>query len=140
QVVLDKRGGDMTRGSTGFQILSPGFEINDVGFLSRANAKNQFFWFQVQQTKPKHFYRWWNFNVNQWTNWAWDNTRTELGGNVNAHMQFKNSMWFHFGQGVNAAAPSFCDNCTRGGPALRQERSIWGWSGIEGDPRRVVIP
>jgi hypothetical protein len=120
--------------------LSPGFEVNDVGFLSRANAKNQWLWFQVQQTKPARFYRYWNYNINQWTNWTWDNTRTELGGNVNAHMQFKNSMWAHWGQGVNAAAPSFCDNCTRGGPALRQERTLWGWAGIEGDPRPVVVP
>jgi hypothetical protein len=140
QISFQKRGGGRTRGSTGFQLLSPGFEVNDVGFLSRANAKNQWLWFQVQQTNPGKFYRYWNYNINQWTNWAWDNTRTELGGNVNAHMQFKNSMWAHWGQGVNAAATSFCDNCTRGGPALRQERSFWGWGGIEGDPRPVVVP
>ena len=140
QIVLDKRGGDMTRGSTGFQVLSPGFEINDVGFLSRANAKNQWLWFQVQQTKPKRFYRWWNFNINQWANWAWDNMRTELGGNVNAHMQLVNNMWLHWGQGGNALATSYCDNCTRGGPAVRQERAMWGWAGVEGDQRRSVVP
>ena len=140
QVSFSKIGGGMTRGNTGFQMLSPGFEINDVGFLNRANAKNQWFWYQVRRDKPTKFYRFWNFNVNQWTNWAWDNTRTELGGNINAHLQFKNSMWLHFGQGGNALAPSLCDNCTRGGPALRQERSLWGWSGIEGDPRRKIVP
>ncbi len=140
QFSVQKRGGGRTRGSTGVQLLSPGFEVNDVGFLSRASAKNQWLWFQVQQTKPGSFYRYWNYNINQWTNWAWDNTRTELGGNVNAHMQLKNSMWLHIGQGVNAAVPSFCDNCTRGGPAVRQERSFWGWGGIEGDPRPVFVP
>jgi hypothetical protein len=140
QISVQKRGGGRTRGSTGVQWLSPGFEVNDVGFLSRANAKNQWLWFQVQQTKPGSFYRYWNYNINQWTNWAWDDTRTELGGNVNAHMQFKNSMWVHWGQGVNAAVTSFCDNCTRGGPALRQERTLWGWAGIEGDPRPSVVP
>ena len=85
-------------------MLSPGFEINDVGFLSRANAKNQSLWFQYHQNKPRGIYRYWNYNVNQWTNYAWNNTRTDLGGNVNAHMQFKNSMWIHAGEGVNAAA------------------------------------
>jgi hypothetical protein len=49
-------------------------------------------------------------------------------------------MWLHFGEGVNAASASYCDNCTRGGPALRAERSFWGWASVEGDPRRQIIP
>ena len=140
QIGLNKRGGGSTLLSTGLQLMSPGFEVNDVGFLSRASSKNQYFWWQYRQNTPRKYYRFWNFNVNQWTNWAWDNTRTELGGNFNTHMQFKNSMWLHLGQGVNAAVPSYCDNCTRGGPALRQERSFWGWFGAEGDPRRAIVP
>ena len=28
----------------------------------------------------------------------------------------------------------------RGGPAVRQERSFWGWAGIDGDSRRPVVP
>jgi hypothetical protein len=140
QFVLGKRGGGSTLFNTGYQILSPGFEVNDVGFLSRANARNQFFWAQYHRNTPHGIYRFWNFNVNQWTNYTYDGTRTDAGGNVNAHMQFKNSMWLHLGEGVNAAAPAYCDNCTRGGPALRQERSTWGWASVEGDPRWVVIP
>lgn len=140
QVSISKRGGGSTLFNTGFQMLSPGFEVNDVGFLSRASMKNQFFWFQYHENKPRGIYRFWNFNVNQWTNYAWNNIRSDLGGNVNAHMQFKNSMWLHAGEGVNAAAPSYCDNCTRGGPALRQERSTWGWASVEGDPRHAIVP
>jgi hypothetical protein len=49
-------------------------------------------------------------------------------------------MWFHVGEGLNAAAPSYCDNCTRGGPALRQDRSTWGWASIQGDPRHAIVP
>jgi hypothetical protein len=140
QIGVNKRGGGSTLFSTGLQMTSPGFEVNDVGFLSRASQKNQYLWWQFRQTKPRSFYRFWNFNVNQWSNYAWDNTRTELGGNINTHWQLKNSMWLHFGQGVNAAVPSYCDNCTRGGPALRQERSFWGWAGVDGDPRKPIVP
>jgi hypothetical protein len=140
QMIIAKRGGGSTLFNTGYQVMSPGFEVNDVGYLSRASSKNQFFWFQYRQQTPRSFYRFWNFNVNEWTNYTWDNLRTDFGGNVNAHMQFKNSMWLHVGQGINAAGASYCDNCTRGGPALRSERSFWGWGGVEGDPRNVVVP
>jgi hypothetical protein len=140
QINIAKRGGGSTLFSTGVQLFSPGFEINDVGFLSRANAKNQFLWFQYHQNTPHGIYRYWNFNLNEWTNYTWDNTRTDVGGNFNAHMQFKNSMWLHVGEGVNGAAPSYCDNCTRGGPVLRSERSTWGWTSVQGDPRWPVVP
>lgn len=140
QLNIAKRGGGSTLFSTGVQAFSPGFEVNDVGFLSRASSKNQFFWLQYHENTPGTFYRYWNVNINEWQNFTWNNTRTDLGGNVNTHWQLKNSMWLHAGEGVNAAATSYCDNCTRGGPAIRTQRSTWGWASVEGDPRWPVIP
>ena len=140
KVDVNKNGGGITRFSTGYQFISPGFEVNDVGFLSRANSQNQYLWYAVQLRKPTRVYRQWMTNLNQWTNWTVDGLRQELGGNINSHAQLKNNMWVHFGQGGNAIAPSFCDNCARGGPALRQTTSWWGWAGIEGDGRRSIIP
>jgi hypothetical protein len=140
QINVSKNGGGFTRFSTGYQFISPGFEINDVGFLSRANAQNQFLWYAVQLRTPTKLYRQWMSNFNQWTNWTADGLRQELGGNVNSHMQLKNNVWLHVGEGGNALIPSFCDNCARGGPALRQSRAWWGWAGVEGDNRRSIIP
>jgi hypothetical protein len=34
-------------------MLSPEFEINDLGFPSRANAKNQWLSFQYHQNTPR---------------------------------------------------------------------------------------
>jgi hypothetical protein len=97
-------------------------------------------WYAVQLRKPTKLYRQWMTNFNQWTNWTADGLRQELGGNINSHMQLTNNMWLHAGEGGNALAPSFCDNCSRGGPALRQSRALWGWAGIEGDSRKAIIP
>jgi hypothetical protein len=55
-------------------------------------------------------------------------------------MQLTNNMWLHFGEGGNALVASYCDLCSRGGPAVRQTRSWWGWAGIEGDGRRSIVP
>lgn len=140
QINLSKNGGGKTRFSTGYQFISPGFETNDVGFLSRANAQNQFLWYAVQLRTPTKLYRQWMTNFNEWVNWTADGLRQEVGGNVNSHMQLKNNVWLHFGQGGNALMPSFCDNCSRGGPALRQSRSVWGFGGVEGDNRKSIVP
>ena len=140
QVGVNKNGGGITRFSAGYQYISPGFEINDIGFLSRANGQNQYLWYAWQLRQPTKLYRQWMTNLNQWTNWTTDGLRQELGGNVNSHMQLKNNMWLHAGQGGNALVPSYCDNCARGGPAVRQTRSWWGWAGVEGDNRRSLVP
>jgi hypothetical protein len=140
QASFNKNGGGITRFNFGYQYLSPGFEINDVGFLSRANGQNQWSWFAWQLRTPTKLYRQWMTNLNQWANWTTDGMRQEVGGNVNSHMQLKNNIWLHFGEGGNALMPSFCDNCARGGPALRQSRSWWGWAGIEGDGRKSFVP
>ena len=140
ELMLAKRGGGSTLFTGGLQLISPGFEPNDVGYLSRANTKNQFFWWQYHQQTPRAFYRSWNVNVNEWMNYAWDGTRTDIGGNVNTHWQLRNSWWIHAGEGVNAAGTSYCDNCTRGGPAIRSERSTWGWLNFQGDPRWAFVP
>ncbi len=140
QVNFNKNGGGITRFSTGYQYHSPGFEINDVGFLSRANAQNQYLWYALQLRTPTKVYRSWQTNFNQWTNWTADGMRQELGGNINSHMQLKSNIWLHFGQGGNALAPSYCDACSRGGPAVRQSTSFWGWAGAEGDGRKSIVP
>ena len=139
-VSLNKRAGGNSRGNIGFQMVSPGFEINDVGFLSKAGTKNVGVWYQYQWNTPTKLYRRGNVNLNQWTSWAWDNIRTEVGGNLNTHWELPNSMWLHFGQGVNSPVPTYCDDCLRGGPALRVDRSLWGWGGVNGDPRNVLVP
>ncbi|MDB4907829.1 MAG: hypothetical protein JWO05_2613 [Gemmatimonadetes bacterium] len=128
------------RWNTGYQRISPGFEINDVGFLSQADNQNQWGWVGINYTKPTKYYRQVFFNINQWSNFTTSGIRTEVGGNVNAHAQLNNNWWLHFGQGGNALVSSYCASCTRGGPALRQSISPWGWAGIEADSRMRVSP
>ncbi|HET9424136.1 MAG TPA: DUF5916 domain-containing protein [Gemmatimonadaceae bacterium] len=139
RIVFNKRGGGRTIGNFGMDLTSPGFEINDLGFLSRASNKSQFAWLQYQWNKPSKLYRQGNVNFNQWSNWTWDNLQTNLGGNVNSHWELPNSMWLHAGVGVNGLN-SYCDDCLRGGPAVRSDPTPNGWWGIDGDPRNVLVP
>ena len=138
QVQLAKRGGGRTLASTGYQIISPGFEINDIGFLSKAATKSQWLWIQYQWNKPSKLYRQGNVNLNQWSGLSWDNKPTPVGGNVNTHWELPNSMWVHVGQNLNLSG--YCDDCLRGGPALRLDKNVSGWWEVDGDPRRIVQP
>jgi len=140
QASINKLGGGMTRGTVVVQGFSPGFEINDVGFLSQANQRDESVWFQIHQDNPGRHYRAWNLNFNHWAGWSWDGTPTELGGNINYHLELPNSMWLHMGEGINNAGGTLCATCMRGGPAVRADLSTNGWFEVDGDPRWKVIP
>ncbi len=43
----------------------PGFDTNDLGFMRRADEKNQSNWFQWRNFKPGKYVRTRNFNLNQ---------------------------------------------------------------------------
>jgi hypothetical protein len=64
--------------------------------------------------------------------------RLENALNFNGHMGLNNNWDVHLGGTVGKLTESYCDRCTRGGPALRQDRSFSPWGGINTDSRRVV--
>ena len=140
QLALEKQGGGKTRFFTGFQRATPGFEVNDVGFLSRADQQSYSNWFQVSFQKPTNWYRRVFVNFNQWTQWNTGGELLELGGNINAHAEFANQWWGHMGGNLNAMGTSVDDRVSRGGPAVRQVFNRSGWFGLEGDRRWKVQP
>ena len=140
QIALSKNGGGITRFFSGLKRTSPGFEINDAGFLARADQQSWFNWVGLQYSKPTSWYRRAFVNLNQWNNWNTGGLLTELGGNFNAHAEFKNSWWGHIGYNVAGVLPTYDDRASRGGPAVRKEATKSFWAGVETDQRWRVSP
>jgi len=125
---------------TSYQRRSPGFEINDLGFLQRSDQQGWNNWASLNWRKPALFFQsaFWNFNW--WQFWTTGGLPTDRAANTNAHIQFKNQWSFHFGGTVGNLGSQFCDRCARGGPALRTDQFISPWAGIIGDSRGVITP
>jgi hypothetical protein len=140
QLALEKQGGGKTRFFSAYQRTTPGFEVNDVGFLARADQQSVSHWFQVSFQKPTNWYRRVFVNFNQWTLWNTGGQMNELGGNINAHAEFANQWWGHIGANLNSLGNSVDDRVARGGPAVRQVFNRSGWVGLEGDRRWKVQP
>ncbi len=140
QVGLSKNGGGVTRFYTGFKRTSPGFEINDAGFLARADVQSYSNWFQLAYNKPTSWYRKANLNFNEWNTWSTAGLVTDFGGNVNGSIQFPNQWWGNVGYNLNNLGAVYDDRAARGGPAVRRpfNRSVWG--GLQGDQRWAVSP
>jgi hypothetical protein len=137
---VGKVGGERSRFETGYARRSAGFEINDIGFLNRANEQTFTNWFALRWNAPNAIYQRLNWNFNFWQHWTLEGLPTERAFNSNVHVQFNNRWWLHAG-GTLGLGDVYCDrDCTRGGPALKVEPAFRPWVGIEGDGRKMVVP
>src|SRR4030095_6101836 len=89
-VSFGKISGESTRFSSYVGYKSPGFDTNDLGFMRRADEKNQSNWFQWRNFKPGKYVRTRNFNINQYQGWNFGGDRLYSGGNINSHWTFTN--------------------------------------------------
>src|SRR5262245_23450874 len=131
---ISKIAGQHVRFNANVGFKSPGFDLNDVGFLRRADEKWMSNWFQIRSDKPNKWFRNRNFNINQWAVWNYDGDRLLGGQNVNGNVTFVNN--WSTGGGYNWQQMGFDDRLTRGGPAGFADGYRTGWWWLESDKRR----
>ena len=138
--ILFTRQNGFIRFQTSYMRRSPGFEINDLGFLLRSDQQGWNNWGSLNWQKPAAFFQraFWNFNW--WQFWTSGGLPQDRGFNTNAHVQLKNQWFLHLGGTIGNLGNVFCDRCARGGPALRRDQFIAPWAGFGGDQRRVITP
>jgi hypothetical protein len=138
---LAKYGGGVVIFETSYQRISPGFEINDLGFLNRADWQDQSTWVGLQFLHPTPLYQQLRWNFNEWHDWTSNGgLLLDQGLNTNAHVEFHNHWFLHVGATVGQLGATYCDRCTRGGPAVRQSPFAVPWVEVQGDQRQVVYP
>ncbi|MGH7594166.1 MAG: DUF5916 domain-containing protein [Gemmatimonadales bacterium] len=125
---------------TSYLRRSPGFEVNDLGFLLQADQQSWNNWVGLTFNHPNPVYRSLRWNFNWWQYWSAAGLPTERAANTNVHIQFTNRWWLETGATVGQLGATWCDRCARGGPAVRQDPYLAWWSSIRGDDRHRVIP
>lgn len=138
QLKFGKYGGGITRFETSLVRQSAGFEVNDIGFLRRADITDWSTWAALSFRNARGIYRWAQINGNYWEQWNTSGTRLDNAVNVNGHMGLRNNWDVHLGSTVGRLGESYCDRCTRGGPRLRQSRGFYPWGGVNTDSRRML--
>ena len=136
RVGVSKIGGQRVRFNSQVGFKSPGFELNDVGFLRRADERWMANWLQVRSDAPNRWFRNRNLNFNQWATWNYSGDRLFAGENVNGNVTFINN--WSAGGGINHQPMGFDDRLTRGGPGGFTEGYATIWSWLNSDNRRRV--
>jgi uncharacterized protein DUF5916/cellulose/xylan binding protein with CBM9 domain len=137
QVAFSKIAGATLRFNSNVGYKSPGLEINDIGFMQRADTRSMSNWLQWKRDTPWRFLRSVRWNLNQWASWNFGGDRLQNGGNVNAHGVFLNNWATGGGYTVNAA--NFDDRATRGvGPGAIGVSNHTYWQYLNTDSRKPV--
>jgi hypothetical protein len=121
---------------TGAAWRSPGFEINDLGFMRSADGINQFTWAAYQIRNPLSIFDRFNLNTNQWLNWDYGGNFLSAAANTNFNATFRNK--YSVGGGFTRSGESTSNTALRGGPSSKwpgeSEYSFW----VNSDGRKKV--
>lgn len=140
EVKVGKIGGQHLMFESAYQRRSPGFEINDMGFLRRADQVSWNTWVGFFDRKQTKYYNRFQLNNNWWQYWTTDGLPLEAAYNTNVHITFKNNWGWHQGGTIGQLGKTYDDREARGGPAIRQDRFIAPWLFIAGDDRKAIVP
>ena len=137
---VGKVGGQHLLFESALQRRSPGFEVNDLGFLRRADQVSWSTWMGLFDRRETRYYDRIQLNTNWWQYWTTDGLPLERAFNSNFHITFPNNWGWHMGGTAGRLGETYDDRAARGGPAVRQDPFVNGWIYIEGDGRGTVVP
>jgi uncharacterized protein DUF5916/cellulose/xylan binding protein with CBM9 domain len=135
-----KVGGNHLIFQTNVERRSPGFEINDLGYLQRADQLAWSTWAGFFDRHTRALYNRFQWNFNWWQYWTTAGLPEERAFNTNTHTTFRNQWSLHFGGTVGQLGTTYCYSCARGGPAVGQDSYLAPWLGINGDDRKAIVP
>jgi hypothetical protein len=135
QLAFNKIAGSKVRFTSNVSFKSPGFDVNDVGFMRRGDTRSMSNWIQFRNDNPSKYVRSFRWNLNQWATWNFGGDRLDLGGNVNAHWVFANQ--WSTGTGLTRNGRSFDDRATRGVGPGADRNPMWSyWGYLNSDERK----
>jgi hypothetical protein len=140
ELLFSKVGGAHLLAQTSYQRRSAGFEINDLGYLQRADQQSWNTWIGYFDRHERALYQRLQWNINWWQYWTAAGLPEERAFNTNTHITFRNTWSFHAGGTLGQLGETYCYSCSRGGPAVRQDPYLAPWAGLNGDDRKAIVP
>jgi hypothetical protein len=133
---LQRVGAGALRWSLAVEARSPGFELNDLGFMNRADLVSPRLYVGWRQNRPGSALRQWNVNLNANSAWTFGGERAQTEADVNGGITTLGNFGAYAGARFRAGVLD--PRMLRGGPALRTDRTWIGWVGFETDQRRAL--
>jgi hypothetical protein len=134
EVRFSKNGGGRSRAGLSAHIVTRGFDVNDLGFITRSNFVNTTGWVGRSRSEPTAHTRLWHSFVNWWGLAGLTSPERIAGVNWWNRVQLQN-YWELIGA-VEYHAEGTSISMLRGGPAMRTPARAFGSYMLRTDPRR----
>lgn len=133
-VKFGRRGSGRIVFETSMTFRSPGFEINDIGYMRYADIIHHGTWMGYYVRNPFSIFRNFYINFNYWMHWNFDGVRLSLHQNTNFYTQFKNywslnGSFTHHGETLSPSR-------LRGGPEFLEPGSWSANLNVNSDRRK----
>lgn len=117
--------------------ISPGYDVNDLGFLSYADVINYHLGTGYRWTKPTAISRYAQLVLAHFASNTFGNVKTSRGWLLAWYYEFLNyysieGNFIHFQRAFNHRA-------TRGGPLMMEPSGIWGYCYFRSDSRKALV-
>jgi hypothetical protein len=134
-IALNKIAGTW-QGGSGLVLRSPGFETNDIGFLTNADRVAWDMYAGYNRFQPIGAFRNWNMYGSQVFGFTTDGERTSHRNELYGNLTMKSLWTGYWGVGRNAEGLSVSQ--LRGGPAIVTPPNVEAWGGFSSDRRKRV--
>jgi hypothetical protein len=135
-IEIGRAGSSKWRWTSSLALRSPEFEINDIGYLQRADLMTQVLWIGYKWTKPFSIFRTVTLDFNEWSEWDFGLTNNYWVTSLSTDMVFKNH--YEFFTRVRYTSGSASNSFMRGGPTMHTPPYINYNLNVNSDPRKKL--
>jgi hypothetical protein len=132
-----RTGGEHWNFLIGERSRSPGFEVNDIGYMNAADDILGVIWVGYRYREPKGIVKRTSLNLNLYRSYNYGGDQVGSGGNINGSVVYTNN-WATY-LGVERNQEYLGTGLTRGGPLTLMPGSINSWFGMNTDDRRRLM-
>ena len=116
---------------------SPGFNVNDIGYVRSNDEIQQVAWVAFNQHEPVFIFRNFQLHYNQWSGFTFGPEYRYLGTNFEAYCTFKN--FWNLGSGISREGKKISTETLRGGPSLLNDGNTDLFAYINTDHRKKIM-
>ncbi len=118
-------------------MLSPGLELNDLGYMTFADEIKNDNTVSYQITKPASVFRTYSIDLNQFNTWNFNGTYLGSGGELSFYSEFKNN-WI-FSNDLVYQTGTTDTRFLRGGPQMKLPFTITESGNLSTDQSKRIV-
>jgi hypothetical protein len=127
-------GGEHLRGSVSYSVVTPGYDVSDIGYQQRVDYQGVAYFLQYRNTDVWGPFRYADIGLNKFHSWNFGEDKTNNGYDLISSAQFTNLWRVNLRTGLRLE--TYNERLLRGGPKAKNPRSQYISLVLQSDPSK----